>query len=60
MRLWQKILAAVVTGALIFGAVAGWGSLGSMACLYGLLIMGAALLTQKFINNRSGDDYTME
>ena len=60
MRIWQKLLAAALAAALLYGAVAGQGSMGGMICMYGLLTMGAALLYQRFLTHRDENDFDME
>ena len=60
MKLWQKILAAVVCGGLLLVAVVSWGSLGSMICIYALIVMVSAVLFQKFVTNRDSDYFDME
>ena len=60
MKIWQKLLAGILTVALLAGAVLCWGSVGSAFCVYGLIMMGAAYAVQRFLTHRSGDDYTME
>jgi len=51
------ILVAVLLAVL---SVCTWGSLGSAVCIYGLIVMAAALLTKRFILNRNPEDYQME
>ena len=55
---WVKIAALVVLAAvLLIAALCTWGSLGSAVCIYCLIIMGAALLYQRFLNHRNEDDF---
>lgn len=60
MRIWQKILLAVLAGALVIPAVLSWGSLGSAVCVFLLITMGAALLFQRFLTNQDESDFEME
>lgn len=60
MKTWQKILLAVTVLALLSLIVLTWGSAGSMACVFCLIMMVAALLFQKFMTNRDTDDFDME
>ena len=57
MKLWQKILATAVSAGLVLGAVVSWGSVGSMICIYALIVMVSAVLFQKFVTNRDSDYY---
>ena len=55
---WVRIAALVIlAAALLLAAVCTWGSLGSAVCVYCLIIMGAALLYQRFLNHRNEDDF---
>ena len=54
---WVKIAALVILAAvLLIAAICTWGSLGSAVCVYGLIMMAAALLYQRFLNHRNEDD----
>ena len=53
------LLILVALGLLVLG-IATWGSLGSAVCIYGLIMMGAALLIKKFLINRDSGDYQMD
>ena len=48
----------ILAAALLIAAICTWGSLGSAVCVYCLIIMGAALLWQRFLNHRNEDDFT--
>ena len=50
------VLAAVLLGT----ALLTWGSLGSAVCIYGLIMLGAALIYQRFLTHRDEDDFTDE
>ena len=54
-----KIAALIgLAAVLLIAAVCTWGSLGSAVCVYCLIIMGAALLYQRFLNHRNEDDFS--
>ena len=54
------ILLAVLGLALLIAAIATWGSLGSAVCVYGLIMMGASLIYQRFLTHRGEDDFKDE
>ena len=56
----RTILLIVLGVVLLVTAALTWGSLGSAVCVYGLIMMGAALLYQRFLTRRSEDDFTDE
>lgn len=56
----QIVLLTVVALALLVLAVATWGSIGSILCVFCLLIMGGALLYRRFVLERDEDDFKME
>ena len=56
----RTILLIVLTAVLLGTAILTWGSLGSAVCIYGLIMMGAALIYQRFLTHRSEDDFTDE
>ena len=56
----RTILLIVLTAVLLMTAILTWGSLGSAVCIYGLIMMGASLLYQRFLTHRSEDDFTDE
>ena len=56
----QKWLLCVLTLALVLVAVLTWGSIGSAALVFCLIMMGASLLYQHFLTNNDSDDYQME
>ena len=56
----RTILLIVLTAVLLMTAILTWGSLGSAVCIYGLIMMGAALIYQRFLTHRSEDDFTDE
>ena len=56
----RTILLIVLTAVLLMTAILTWGSLGSAVCIYGLIMMGAALIYQRFLTHRSEDDFKDE
>ena len=56
----RKILLVLLALVLLTVAILTWGSLGSAVCIYGLIMMGAALIYQRFLTHRSEDDFTDE
>ena len=55
-RIAILVILAIV---MLVGAVATWGSVGSMAMVFCLILMGLSLLYQHFITNRD-DEYFVE
>ena len=53
-------LLAILAAVFLIVAIATWGSLGSAVCVYGLIMMAAALLYQRFLTHREEDDFTDE
>ena len=51
---------AILAAVLLVTAILTWGSLGSAVCVYGLIMMAAALLYQRFLTHREEDDFTDE
>lgn len=60
MGTWQKVLLGLVAVALLAVIILTWGSIGSAALASCLLLMGASLLYQRYLNNRDPDDYQGE
>ena len=56
----RKILLVLVALALFVMAIFTWGSVGSAVCVYGLMMMGAAVLFKRFLVNRDGDTWDTE
>ena len=56
----RVVLLAILAAVLLIVAIATWGSLGSAVCVYGLIMMAAALLYQRFLTHREEDDFTDE
>ena len=56
----RTILLIVLAAVLLMTAILTWGSLGSAVCIYGLIMLGASLLYQRFLTHRSEDDFTDE
>ena len=51
----RTILLIVLTAVLLLTAVLTWGSIGSAVCVYGLIMMAASLIYQRFLTNREDD-----
>ena len=56
----RTILLIVLAAVLLSTAILTWGSLGSAVCIYGLIMLGASLLYQRFLTHRSEDDFKDE
>ena len=56
----RTILLIVLAAVLLMTAILTWGSLGSAVCIYGLIMLGASLLYQRFLTHRGEDDFTDE
>ena len=51
----RTILLIVLSAALLITAILTWGSIGSAVCVYGLIMMAASLIYQRFLTNREDD-----
>ena len=51
----RTILLIVLMAVLLITAVLTWGSIGSAVCVYGLLMMAASLIYQRFLTNLEDD-----
>lgn len=60
MTVIRKILLGLVALGLLVLAVTTWGSVGSGVCIYGLIMMVAALLYKRFLVNRDNDAFDPE
>ena len=56
----RAIVLTILGAVLLITAVLTWGSLGSAVCIYGLIMMGASLIYQRFLTHRGEDDFKME
>lgn len=56
----QKLLLMAVALFLLVLAITTWGSMGSVLCVFCLIIMGVALLYRRFVLERDDDDFKME
>ena len=56
----RTILLIVLAAVLLMTAILTWGSIGSAVCIYGLIMLGASLLYQRFLTHRGEDDFTDE
>ncbi len=54
----QKILLLVLILALIILIILTWGSIGSIAVLFGLVMIGPVYLINRFINTDQDSDFT--
>lgn len=60
MRIWQKVMLAILLAGLLAAIILTWGSIGSILLTFCLLLSGAALLYQRFLTNRDDTDWNME
>ena len=60
MSLPQKLILAGLALAMLVTAIMTWGSIGSAAMVFCLIMMAAALLFQRFLTNNESNDYDME
>ena len=60
MGKFQIILLVAVALGLLVLALTTWGSVGSILCIFCLIIMVAALLYRKLVLDRDDDDFKME
>ena len=51
----RTILLIVLMAVLLITAILTWGSIGSAVCVYGLIMMAASLIYQRFLTNREDD-----
>ena len=59
MHPWRIALLVVLAVGMATVVILTWGSIGSMAMVFCLIVMGVSLLYQHFITNRD-DDYFVE
>lgn len=60
MSKWQIILLSVIALGMLALAIATWGSVGSILCVFCLLIMAVAVLYRKLILDRDEDTFDWE
>ena len=60
MSAFRKVLIAALALLLLVTAILTWGSIGSGAMIFCLIMMGAALLYQHFQINNEDNDFDME
>ena len=53
----RKSLLGLLAAVMVWIMVAAWGSIGSAVMAFGLIIMGSALLYQRFLNREDPDIY---
>ena len=56
----RKYLLLVVAALMLAVAIATWGSVGSVALIFGLIMMGLSLVYQHFLTNREDNDYDID
>ena len=56
----RAIVLTLMGAVLLITAVLTWGSLGSAVCIYGLIMMGASLIYQRFLTHCGEDDFKDE
>ena len=56
----RKLFLAALAAGMLITAIATWGSIGSIAMVFGLLLMGAGLLYQRFLTNREDNDFDID
>jgi len=56
----QIVLIALVVVALLVLAIATWGSIGSMLCVFLLILMTVAILYRKLVLERDEDTFDWE
>ena len=56
----RTIALITVAAVLLIAAIATWGSLGSAVCVYGLVMMAAALIYQRFLTHRDEENFQDE
>lgn len=59
MKAWQTILLAVLGVLLLTVSILTWGSVGSVLCIFLLIVMGSALLIKHFLIDRRNDDFDL-
>ena len=56
----RKLLLILLAVAMLATAITTWGSIGSIAMIFGLILMGAALVYQRFLTNREDNDFDFQ
>ena len=56
----RKLILILFALTLLIVAIATWGSPGSAALIFCLILMAASLLYQRFLTNNEDNDYDME
>lgn len=56
----RKLLLLLFAVGILAVIVLTWGSIGSAALVFCLILMGASLLYQRFLTNRDDNDFDME
>ncbi|MBQ8833471.1 MAG: hypothetical protein IJ001_12740 [Oscillospiraceae bacterium] len=60
MNRLQKILLAALVIGLLTAIILTWGSIGSAVLVFCLMMVGASLLYQRFLNNHDQDSWDTE
>lgn len=60
MSLFRKLLILALALAMVVVMIITWGSMGSALMAFLLIMMGAALLYQRFLTNRDEDQFQEE
>lgn len=60
MSLFRKLLILVLALAMVTVMIITWGSMGSALMAFLLIMMGAAMLYQRFLTNRDEDQFQEE
>ena len=55
----RKVLLMGMAIGMLVTAIATRGSIGSIVMIFGLLLMGASLLYQRFLTNREDNDFDL-
>ena len=53
----RTILLAVLAALMLAASLLTWGSVGALVLLFGLVMMAASLLYQRFLTNREDDTF---
>lgn len=60
MSKWQIILLSVIALGVLVLAIATWGSVGSILCVFLLILMAVAILYRKLVLERDEDTFDWE
>ena len=51
----NRILPGIFLAVILAVIILTWGSIGSAVCVYGLIMLAASLIYQRFLTNREDD-----